>query len=95
MPPLQLACSVCFGAAGTPLADGAIAGVLVLGAIILAVLTWITLMARFWIRRARALEEAESAATEVRAGVVGSSPDGVVLYLGSAPGGSGDPLPRT
>ena len=55
-----LACPVCWGEAGSPMVDGAKAGVAFLLVIIVGVLVAIALIARSWARRARELDAAEA-----------------------------------
>ena len=53
-----LACAVCFGAPDSSLTQGAKAGILILLGVVATVLTGIVAVTLFWVRRARALEEA-------------------------------------
>ncbi len=57
-PLLRLACSVCYGDPASPLTEGAKAGVLFLGAVIVGLLAAIAGVIVFWARRARKLEAA-------------------------------------
>ena len=59
---LFLACSVCYGEPGNPLTEGARAGVLVLGAIILGLMGGFIGVIAFWSKRAREIDRANAGA---------------------------------
>lgn len=61
---ITLACTVCYGDPGSPLTEGAKAGVIVLGVAILCVLLAFGGLFLFWMRRAKALERELAAAKE-------------------------------
>jgi len=61
---LLIACPVCFGAADPEQVQSAKVGVLVMLGFIVPLLVAIAFIARSWARRARALSEKESAASD-------------------------------
>ena len=57
---IVLACSVCYGEPGNPLTEGARAGVLVLGAVILSLMGGFIGVIAFWSKRARDIDRANA-----------------------------------
>ncbi|RMG21375.1 MAG: hypothetical protein D6729_00870 [Deltaproteobacteria bacterium] len=79
MIPSLMACAVCFGEPGSPMAKGAEAGVTVLGLVILATLLWVAFLIAFFVRRARRVARARAEARGVACSAAGEAEADVVV----------------